>query len=264
MGSGFRGSKAKGKAAFDPVFVIDEARDWIQDNWTWLVPVVSAAIVLGLALYLLMLWLGSRGEFQFYHNVTTGRAEVVVPWHAYRSHGNSLFLFRLGLLAAGLLVVLPLLAVGGWSGYGMLVGGEARAVPLILFSVACVLLVVVSLVWAVISKLTRDFVVPVMAMRTVSCREAWGAVGRWVASDPGTVLLFLLFQFVLWIGVGIVLVAVILLTCCIAACFLAIPYLGTVLLLPVLVFFRSYSLHFLAQYGPEWNAFPAPAPGGSQ
>lgn len=263
LGSGVQGSKSKGKASFDPVFLIDEARDWIQDNWTWLIPVVMAAVVLGLALYLLMLWLSSRGEFQFFHNVSTGRAEVVAPWHAYRIHGNSLFLFRLCLSLAGLLAVLPLLAVGGWSGYGMWVAREARAVPLILFSVACVLLMGAGLVWAVVSKLTRDFVVPVMAMRTVSCREAWSVVGRWVVSDPGTVLLYLLFQVVLWIGVGIVLVAVILMTCCLAACFLAIPYLGTVLLLPVFVFFRSYSLHFLAQYGPEWNAFPAPAPGGT-
>jgi hypothetical protein len=40
---------------------------------------------------------------------------------------------------------------------------------------------------------------------------------------------------------------------------MAIPYLGTVLLLPVLVFKRSYSIYFLRQFGPEYDVFP-PAP----
>ena len=49
---------------------------------------------------------------------------------------------------------------------------------------------------------------------------------------------------------------IVLCTCCIAGCFLAIPYIGTVLLLPVLVFTRAYSLHFLAQFGPDYDVFP--------
>ena len=36
---------------------------------------------------------------------------------------------------------------------------------------------------------------------------------------------------------------------------LAIPFVGTVLMLPIYVFQRSYSLFYLAQYGPEFNAF---------
>jgi hypothetical protein len=41
---------------------------------------------------------------------------------------------------------------------------------------------------------------------------------------------------------------------------LAVPYLGTVLLLPILVFERAYSVHFLAQFGPSFNVFSAAAP----
>jgi hypothetical protein len=36
---------------------------------------------------------------------------------------------------------------------------------------------------------------------------------------------------------------------------LAIPYLGTVLYLPVLIFHRAYSLYYLAQFGPEYDLF---------
>jgi hypothetical protein len=48
-------------------------------------------------------------------------------------------------------------------------------------------------------------------------------------------------------------------TCCIACCLVIIPYIGTVLLLPLLAFTRSYSLYYLAQYGPHYDVFP-PAP----
>ena len=60
-------------------------------------------------------------------------------------------------------------------------------------------------------------------------------------------------------GLGFLVLIVILLTCCIAGCLLVLPYLGTVLLLPVLVFRRSYSLCYLAQYGGEYDVFAPPS-----
>jgi hypothetical protein len=49
-------------------------------------------------------------------------------------------------------------------------------------------------------------------------------------------------------------------TCCIAGCLIVLPYLGAVILLPVTVFKRSYSLYYLAQFGPAYNVFPPPPP----
>jgi hypothetical protein len=39
---------------------------------------------------------------------------------------------------------------------------------------------------------------------------------------------------------------------------MAIPYIGTVLLLPVPVFLRSYSIMFMEQFGPAWRFIEAP------
>jgi hypothetical protein len=61
-------------------------------------------------------------------------------------------------------------------------------------------------------------------------------------------------------AIGVMILALVLVTCCCAGCLLAIPYLGTVLLLPVLVFKRSYSLYYLAQYGREYDALSSPMP----
>ena len=73
-------------------------------------------------------------------------------------------------------------------------------------------------------------------------------------------MVYILFQIVLSIAIGMVVVGAVIVTCCIAACVMALPYLGTVLLLPVLVFERSYSLYYLAQFGPAYNVFPTPPP----
>jgi hypothetical protein len=42
--------------------------------------------------------------------------------------------------------------------------------------------------------------------------------------------------------------------------FMFLHYIGTVVLLPVLVFERSYSICYLAQYGPAYDVFPAFVP----
>ena len=46
-------------------------------------------------------------------------------------------------------------------------------------------------------------------------------------------------------------------TCCIGFIFLAIPYVGTILLLPFLVTYRYLSLEFLAQLDPTLDVFAA-------
>ena len=48
-------------------------------------------------------------------------------------------------------------------------------------------------------------------------------------------------------------------TCCIGVVLMIIPYIGNVVLLPVTVTSRGLGPEFLAQFGPEWETFPAQA-----
>jgi hypothetical protein len=59
-------------------------------------------------------------------------------------------------------------------------------------------------------------------------------------------------------AIGIIVLLAILATCCIAGCLMLLPFIGTVLLLPVLVFKRAYSLYYLAQYGSQYDVFLVP------
>jgi hypothetical protein len=205
-------------------------------------------------------WLSSRGKFMFLHCVALNKAEVRLPWEQFAGAGNSLWQFRLGLGLAGLLASLPLLALILVPVVKMVMQGAPNAAGIVVAVSALLVLLAVAIGFAVIGKLLTDFVVPIMFLRGKQCLAGWGELRGLLATHIGSFVLYFLMQLVLGIAIGILVLVVILATCCIAGCFMLIPYLGTVLLLPVLVFKRAYSLHFLAQFGPEYDVFPPDAP----
>jgi hypothetical protein len=229
-------------------------------NLYWIAPLAVAVVVFCLALWVLLTWLHSRGEFMFLHCVAVNRAEIAFPWSEFAREGNSLFWFRLGIGLLSMLVMWPLLILGGLTVFHMAMDeswtahGVATAVG---FGLAMLFAVVV---FGIISKLTNDFVVPIMRLRRQRCLASWAEIRRLFSRYLGELVLYFLFQIVLGIAIVFIVLAAVLVTCCVAGCFLALPYLGTVLLLPVLVFKRAYSLHYLAQYGAEYDVFSPPAP----
>lgn len=44
---------------------------------------------------------------------------------------------------------------------------------------------------------------------------------------------------------------------CLTCCLAALPYIGTVILLPVYVCLRGYGLFFIRQFGPDYDVFTA-------
>jgi hypothetical protein len=256
-GGSFRGP-GPGTRGFRHEF--ERARDYVTDNLYWLLPLAVGLVILGLTLWVLFLWLSSRGKFMFLHCVATDKAEVIEPWHRFSREANSLFWFRLGLGLAGMVLLLPPAVLALVAGIRLALA-EAWTIQGILWVIGLGLwMTVVGLLLVIIGKLTNDFVVPLMALRRGRWREAWKELGRLLAANPWRIILYLLFQIVLALAIGVMLLVLVLLTCCTAGCLLAIPYLGTVLLLPVLVFERSYSLCYLAQYGREYDVFPPVPP----
>jgi hypothetical protein len=238
-------------------------KDYMLSNLAWIIPLVVVVLVVLLALGVLFLWLNSRGKFMFLHCVALDKAEVEAPWHKFARAGNSLFWFRLVLGLIGSVLTLPLVAVIGIAVIGMVRLGAASAGGIALAAGALLVLIAVALVFAVIKMLTTDFVVPIMFLRGKNCLAGWGELRGLLAAECGNFVLYFLMKIVLSMAIGAMVLMVVLVTCCIAGCFMALPYLGTVLLLPVLVFKRAYSLYFLAQLGRDFDVFPpaaAPSP----
>lgn len=266
-GTGFNfntfGKRHAGGLDFREAF--DRVHDYVTANLYWIVPVAAAVILFGFALWVLLTWLHSRGEFMFLHCVVVNRAEIALPWSEFAREGNSLCWFRLGLGLLSMIVVWPLLILGGLGIFHMAMdqSWNFRGVAIAIgYGLAIIL---AAIVVGIINKLTGDFVVPIMRLRRKRCRAGWADTRRLFAPHLGKLVFYFLFQLVLFIAIAFLVVAAVLVTCCLAGCVLALPYLGTVLLLPVLVFKRAYSLHYLAQYGAEYDVFlpPGPPPGAA-
>lgn len=240
---------------------LDQARDYVMQNIGWIVPLVIALVVVGLVIWLVVLWLSSRGRFMFLHCVALNTAEVRVPWTRFDSAANSLFLFRLVIGLISLAVTLPL--VGGLLlvVLRMVIREAVSPGGLLLAVVFVCAMMVLGIVFWIIGRLTTDFVVPLQFLRRSRCLAAWRELRGLLPGNLGNLILYLLFRIVLATAIAAILVAVVLATCCLAGCLFALPYLGTVFLLPILVFERAFSLHYLAQLGPDYDVFAAPAAG---
>ncbi len=240
----------------------NQIQNAIISNLYWIIPigiiVAASLIAIGLGL----LWLSCRGRFMFLHCVITNRAEVVEPWKQYRVQGNSLFLFKLAVGAICLVCTIPFVVVFILMLLPLLQSHTPFDIMMIL-PMACLALVFVLMIlnFELVRQLTDDFVVPTMMMRNCRCMEGWGLFWGLARRHIWPFSLYLLFVWVLGVAAGMLVLAGVVMTCCTAFCILIIPYIGTVALLPLLVFKRAYSLYYLAQYGPEWNIFqPQPQP----
>ena len=225
--------------------------------WTLVLAIIAIGIV-GIAIILVLAWLGARGRFIFTDCIVKNRGAIGAPWHEFRKEGNSFFLFSLLVALAFILtsallafaILVPIIRHGQLTGLHSVVTISG----IVLVGLAVFLL---ALAWALISH----FMVPVMFRRRCGAREALRVVASLIATYPGEIVLYCLFLFVLALATAMISCVAICATCCIAA----IPYVGTVILLPVSVVFRSFSFCFLRQFGPEYDVWagvqqPEPPP----
>jgi hypothetical protein len=231
--------------------------DAIAERMVWL-PLILFVIVLVVALVLTLLWLSSRAKFIYLDNLANSRARIVEPWGRLKHLGDSLFLWR---LLFGLVVTL---AIGAGLWLLFLSGALAALSPGRSFrgtSIALVILLgVLGFVFVVavayVGFFLENFVVPIMYRFNMKCSEAWHYFLPWLSQNPWHFIFSGLFVLVLFIGVGTLIFVAGLLTCCVALLILAIPYVGTAILLPLLVTYRAFGPEFLAQFDPGFNIFP--------
>ncbi len=232
-----------------------EISTWVAAHLPLVIALSVALLVLIVALGLLLTWLSSRGQFMFLDGVVHDRADVVAPWRRFRALANHLFIFRIVLGFSGLAALL-LIGLLGWLIARPDIAARqfgAAALTAVLFGGVLMLITVVVL--AVVELLLHDFVVPIMYRRGIPTVEAFGVLWRDILPGNGwTLVLFYLMKCVL----GLASVVVVLLGTCLTCCLAALPYISSVVFLPVFVFFRAYSLYFLEQFGEEWRLIGLP------
>lgn len=228
----------------------DDLVQWIIANLYWLIPLIVSIALVVIALTLVLLWLRSRGKFMFLAGVARNDVAVAGYWKEFRRLGNSLFVFQaiftfvsmlMLLLVAGLglLIAMPDIQAGHFGGYA--IGAIATGALLFIAGV---------LLFTLIHLIVDNFIVPLMYLREQAILPAWNEFRTSLL--PGHLGVFLLYFLMLIVLGGVASVVVLigtLLTCCLAG----LPYINAVVFLPISVFFRSYSLYFLEQFGSGYQ-----------
>ena len=236
---------------------VSQAITSLQAGFTAVAVVIFFAIVL--AVVLLVCWIGARGQFLLLDNVVRNRGAISWPWQTYARQGNSLFGFYLLYSFIMMAILLPFTALGVFAAlplYRQHRWPEGAELPVYLvlgFAYLALTLFVYVLLF-----LFRELGVPLMFRRHLLARAAFVETWRLIRCHPGNMLLFVLLRLALFLALAVLSV----MTCC--CCVGVIPYLGTVVLLPALLYIKCFTLDFLAQLGPEYDVWTVDVPPSAQ
>ena len=266
----------------------------LADYFHVFVIVIGVIVVLAL----IFLYLFCRFRFILFDSVVTGQPDIESGWRKYESQANRYFGFWLAfrLTTWGALVLI--VGVPLWKAYKSGIFSGDNSLPIFFAMIASVALgaLVVGIAFAVVSTLAKDFVMPVLALDDLSVGDAWSAVWRVAASEPGAwaaymgmkllcaigssialtiafVIAMLPAFIVIGIPVGILVVLGVfafktigavagIIVCCIAALLAAAGIVCLLLILtaPISVFFTSYALYFFGGRYPKLAALLSPQP----
>lgn len=250
--SGGGGGGGGGAGPTDIWNAIHNGIQWVKDHASWVVGAVAAFYLVTTLIWALVLWLRSRAIFMEIDNLAFGRGWVKEPWRNFRQRGNNFFKFN---FIAGL--IFSVISTGTLVAAGFIAWPDIvnRRFDIHLIWAINVLVVVLPLAvvnYAIVEMLLIDFIAPTMYLRDVRVGEAWRVWYNEVFKGHFWLLtLFYLMKLVL----GLVVVIATVLATCLTCCLALLPYLGTVILLPALVFMRCYTLYFLEQFGEPWRLF---------
>jgi hypothetical protein len=274
----------------------------ISQHPAMLIAMILLVILAGAALLVLLMYVSSMMRFILLDSVLDKECHIRKGWIRRRSEGRRLLVWQIGLslLTIGAFaVLLGIPAAGAWAlGWfqqpkehmaGLILGG------LLLFLLFLALLLVTSVVYV----MTKDFVVPQMALENISTGEGWRRLWIWVKGDKGSYLGYLGMKIVLAIGAGVALgiiavVAVLLVLipiggagaaavfggkaagltwdfftialAVVAGCIALtiILFVVSMISVPAIVFFPAYSIYFFATRYPALAARLWPPPAAPQ
>jgi len=230
------------------------AWNWLMDNPFWFGLIVFG-ILLIVALVILFTWLSSRGKFMFLDNVVHDRALIAQPWRQYGHQANSLFLWRLAFGLICFLIFVGFLIHGYNTAAHFYESDTSGSSVIFTFFGQGLALILFFMVAGFIAMLLNSFIVPIMYKHDQSACGAWSAYLPLLTRHFIHFMLYgilVLFLHIL-IVIGVVLGG--LFTCCLGFILLIIPYIGSVVLLPVSYTLRAFSLEYLGQFDPDLILF---------
>jgi len=259
---------------------------------------IAILLLAGFVLGLLLMYISSVMRFILFDSVVAKECHIREGWSQRQGPGWRYFIWKLLylLVTFGTMVVLAGIPLGLAFALGWLTSPREHLVPLVLGGIALFFVFAAFIiVTAVIYVLTKDFVVPQMALENIGTMEGWrrlwammkaekagyaGYVGMKIVLAIGSAIIFGIVGFILALiilipVVGVVVAAVIggkaaglawtagtitlvvVAGCVLLAIFL---FLTALISVPAIVFFPAYSIYFFAARYPALSAVLYPAP----
>ena len=245
---------------------------------------IATLVIAGLVFVIVMAYVSSVMRFILFDSVLAKECHIRQGWSRRQGPGWKYFLWQLGFLLALLVCMVVLLGIpaglafaSGWFTaprdhvLGLVMGGIVEFFLLFFFFLTA----------AVVHVLTKDFVVPQMALEGISVIEGWRRLWQMMQVEKGGYAVYLLMKIVLAIGAGIIvglaslilglivaiptvalgLIAVItgktagltwnvftITVAVVVGCvlFAAFFYLVSLIAVPAIVFFPAYAIYFFA------------------
>jgi hypothetical protein len=261
---------------------------------------ITVIIVSALVFGIVMAYISAVMRFVLFDSILAKECHIRQGWFRRQQPGLKLFAWHLGFGFVVLAVVILLLGVPAALAYGAgwFTAPREHLAPLILGGIVLFLvLMVFFIVAAVVQVLTKDFVVPQMALEGIGAIEGWRRLWRMMGMEKGGYVGYVAMKIVLAIVAGILigiaaLIAVVLVVvpvagvagaaifagkaagltwdaytitaAVVAGCALlaVLFYLTALISVPAIVFFPAYSIYFFAaRYRPlSMVLYPAPPP----
>lgn len=262
---------------------------------------IAIFVVAGLVLGLVLMYVSSVMRFILFDSVLVKECHIRQGWSRRQVPGVRFFVWHLLytlVMIAGIVVL-----VGIPLGFAFVVGWlkepRQHLAPLILGGILLFFLLVIFVVTAsVVYVLTKDFVIPQMALENIDAFEGWRRLWRMLKAEKGGYAGYVAMKIVLAIaaaitvGVATLILALIFVIptallaivavltgktagmtwnvytitvavvvgCILLAIFL---YLVALISVPVIVFFPAYAIYFFAARYPALSAVLYPVPAGA-
>jgi hypothetical protein len=259
---------------------------------------IALLIVLGITLWIVLLYASSVMRFVLFDSIIAKECRIRQYWVRRQGPGLRFFLWQLLLLLATIVGITILIGIPAAIALalGWLKEPGKHMAPLILGGIFLFFVFLVFVVCIlVVSVLTKDFVVPQMALEDISAIEGWRRLLRMLKPEKGSYAGYLGMKIVMALGAAMVIgivstIAIIIVAiplggfsviavltgktagltwnvytitlAVIVGCFLLaiIFYVVALIAVPAMVFFPAYSIHFLASRYPALDALLHPPP----
>lgn len=263
-----------------------------------LAALIAVLVVVGLVLGIILMYISSVMRFILFDSILAKECHIRAEWTYRQGPGLRYFLWKL--LYTAVTIAAAVILIGIPLGFAFLVGwlkapGE-HLLPLVLGGILLFFVcAIVFITLAVIYVLTKDFVIPQMALENINAFEGWRRLWAMMQSEKSGYAGYVGMKILLAIGasiivgiatlilgliiaiptIGVAIIAVltgktagltwnvytitlaVVVGCILLAIFM---YLVALISVPIIVFFPAYSIYFFAARYPSLSAVLYPAP----